>query len=212
MHCLNCGKDLVNTPGKKVKQFCGISCRSNYWQKKKRNENGLSAKKPGRPKKATSEIQNTDLILPGGLGDVKFPNGKTGEIVQSVSNRQKGSVTLTIAPYPPDEAGKYATGVDPYSKGLNKGKSVIFKKKKDEPRKFVLTEKGPIGVPELPHERKNNFKEIWEQKIEPVTRSFRDYMDLLKTGEFDRKTLQKEVQDDKKLLPAQKSMIYAKLT
>lgn len=100
MGCLNCGNELVNTPGKKPKQFCGISCRSNYWQKKKRDESGPSAKKPGRPKKITPEIQNADLILPGGLGDVKFPNGQTAEIVRSLSNPLTGSVTLTIAPFP----------------------------------------------------------------------------------------------------------------
>lgn len=42
-------------------------------------------------------------------------------------------------------------------------------------------------------------------------RSFRDYMDLIKEGKFDRDALRKEVQEDKKLTPAQKSMLYAKL-
>lgn len=38
MGCLNCGKELVNTPGKRPKQFCNVTCRSGYWQKKKRSE------------------------------------------------------------------------------------------------------------------------------------------------------------------------------
>jgi hypothetical protein len=35
MGCLNCGKDLVQTPGKREKQFCGSKCRISYWQKEK---------------------------------------------------------------------------------------------------------------------------------------------------------------------------------
>ncbi len=34
--CLDCGENLVQLEGKRQKQFCGSSCRSNYWQKKKR--------------------------------------------------------------------------------------------------------------------------------------------------------------------------------
>jgi hypothetical protein len=37
-NCLNCGQPLEQTPGKKEKQFCNVSCRSSYWQKKKRAE------------------------------------------------------------------------------------------------------------------------------------------------------------------------------
>lgn len=51
MDCLNCGKELIQTPKKRPKQFCGISCRSNYWQKKKREGKGIG--KAGRPKKET---------------------------------------------------------------------------------------------------------------------------------------------------------------
>ena len=37
-NCLNCNEPLEKTPGKKEKQFCNVSCRSSYWQKKKRAE------------------------------------------------------------------------------------------------------------------------------------------------------------------------------
>jgi hypothetical protein len=37
-NCLNCNEPLEQTPGKKEKQFCNVSCRSSYWQKKKRAE------------------------------------------------------------------------------------------------------------------------------------------------------------------------------
>jgi len=34
--CLNCGKEIIQTPHKKIKIFCNSTCRSNYWQKEKR--------------------------------------------------------------------------------------------------------------------------------------------------------------------------------
>jgi hypothetical protein len=37
-NCLNCNEPLEQTPGKKEKQFCNVSCRSSYWQKQKRAE------------------------------------------------------------------------------------------------------------------------------------------------------------------------------
>lgn len=36
MKCLCCGKEVPQTPKKRVKQFCNSTCRSNYWQKEKR--------------------------------------------------------------------------------------------------------------------------------------------------------------------------------
>lgn len=36
MKCPNCKKDLEQTQGKREKQFCNSTCRSNYWQKLKR--------------------------------------------------------------------------------------------------------------------------------------------------------------------------------
>ncbi len=41
--CLNCGKDLIQSPKKRKKIFCDSTCRSNYWQKSDRLEKkGLS--------------------------------------------------------------------------------------------------------------------------------------------------------------------------
>lgn len=34
--CLNCGKIIQQTPGKRKRQFCNSTCRSNYWQKASR--------------------------------------------------------------------------------------------------------------------------------------------------------------------------------
>lgn len=54
MNCLNCNKPLEQTPGKKAKQFCNVSCRSSYWQKQKR----LAEKAPEAAKQeAITSIQ-----------------------------------------------------------------------------------------------------------------------------------------------------------
>lgn len=39
MNCLQCGKELINTPGRRPKQFCNSTCRSNYWNKAKKTNN-----------------------------------------------------------------------------------------------------------------------------------------------------------------------------
>lgn len=49
MGCLNCGKELVHTPGKRPKKFCSNSCRSGYSQKKKKGKEGGPKRGPGRP-------------------------------------------------------------------------------------------------------------------------------------------------------------------
>lgn len=36
LKCLNCGKGLTEIEGKREKQFCNSTCRSNHWQKEKR--------------------------------------------------------------------------------------------------------------------------------------------------------------------------------
>lgn len=46
--------------------------------------------------------------------------------------------------------------------------------------------------------------------VAPI-KSFRDYMDLIKTGNYDRTTVTKQVNEDKKLNSNQKSMIHSKL-
>lgn len=74
MGCLNCGKELVHTPGKKAKKFCNNSCRSGYGQRKKKGQMDSPKRRPGRPKKET-------IPLPDGYGRLKKvkavkPNGE----------------------------------------------------------------------------------------------------------------------------------------
>jgi|ERR1039457_367140 predicted nucleic acid-binding Zn-ribbon protein len=33
--CLNCGKTLIHTEGRREKKYCGNNCKQAYWQKKK---------------------------------------------------------------------------------------------------------------------------------------------------------------------------------
>lgn len=96
MGCRNCGKDLVQIPGKRAKTFCSVTCRSNYWQKKKRESAQKKIGTPGRPKKEDHEIQNTELILPGNLGSVNVGNGVSE--IKKVFKDKKGTTTITLGP------------------------------------------------------------------------------------------------------------------
>lgn len=97
MGCLECGKELTQTPGKRAKQFCNVTCRSNYWQKQKRKDKPQKKGVAGRPIKKNTGIQNTDMVLPGPIGDLKFTDGSSREIIQTKSDFKKGSITLTLA-------------------------------------------------------------------------------------------------------------------
>ena len=44
MPCKSCGKELTDTPGKRKKQFCNSTCRSNYWHKQKVKEYTIDPK------------------------------------------------------------------------------------------------------------------------------------------------------------------------
>lgn len=39
MGCKHCKKDLEHLPGKRKKEFCNYTCRSNFWQKERRKKN-----------------------------------------------------------------------------------------------------------------------------------------------------------------------------
>lgn len=49
--CLECGKLVVQTIGKRKKEYCGATCRTKYWKKTK--DAGKEKRKPGRPQKST---------------------------------------------------------------------------------------------------------------------------------------------------------------
>lgn len=56
INCKNCGEKLENVSGKRQKEFCNGTCRSNYWQKQAR------IKKKGAPKK--NYTKNIGMMMP----------------------------------------------------------------------------------------------------------------------------------------------------
>ena len=44
--CLSCGESIEQTAGKRAKLFCGVTCRSGYWQKRKRLTEKIGAEAP----------------------------------------------------------------------------------------------------------------------------------------------------------------------
>jgi len=95
LHCLECSKLVPQTPGKRAKSYCNNTCRVKYWKKQKEVASGIEKRKPGRPKK-DDQLQNTEVLLPGNLGNVKV-GGRISE-VKSVFKDKKGAVTVTLAP------------------------------------------------------------------------------------------------------------------
>jgi len=61
-NCLECGKEVTQTAGKRKKEYCGNTCRVKYYLKKK-NE-GKPKGKRGRPKKLLT-IPPKSLIKKG---------------------------------------------------------------------------------------------------------------------------------------------------
>jgi hypothetical protein len=62
---------------------------------------------PGSGKKKNDLPQNTEMILPGPIGTVAFTDGTTSEILQTKSDYQKGSLTITLSPRKPVEETPY---------------------------------------------------------------------------------------------------------
>ena len=52
MKCQNCGKDLVQIKGKRKKEYCNSTCRSNFWQKEQ-----VKKKKPVKSEKSAKVPQ-----------------------------------------------------------------------------------------------------------------------------------------------------------
>lgn len=61
--CLECGNSVPQTLGKRKKEYCGSTCRTVYWKKKK--QKGKPKRGPGRPPKAPiiEPIPERDNIL-----------------------------------------------------------------------------------------------------------------------------------------------------
>lgn len=73
MECLNCGKKVKQTKGKRAKQYCNADCRQKHWLKKKKATDP-SKRGPGRPPKIVQgNLEKTDS---GSVRFVKKEGGK----------------------------------------------------------------------------------------------------------------------------------------
>lgn len=88
--CLNCTKQIPQTPGKRRKDFCNSTCRSNYWQKQKRKE-----------KKIVPTIAINDLTQPNlNVKHVTLPPPKTNFVVDTTKKKD-------IPPMPVKNEGEH---------------------------------------------------------------------------------------------------------
>lgn len=63
-NCLQCKKELIQTPGKKAKKFCGPTCRSNYWYERNKRPTRQSKKEAIIPPKKETRSKNEALNTP----------------------------------------------------------------------------------------------------------------------------------------------------
>lgn len=68
--CKNCGAPIKQTTGKRAKEFCDVTCRSGFWQKKKRGS------LPSSPIEKTFPLSDAE-VKPVGARKAKFKETKT---------------------------------------------------------------------------------------------------------------------------------------
>lgn len=73
MECKFCKKELTQTPGKKKKEFCGETCRSNYWYGL--NKKGRSASK--------TVVQDLNKQSEGAIRNLPKNNPKTNYTINT---------------------------------------------------------------------------------------------------------------------------------
>lgn len=58
-NCLECNKELEQTPGKRAKQYCGNTCRVKYYLKKKNKD-----KPPGKRGRPAGSLNKSNQTIP----------------------------------------------------------------------------------------------------------------------------------------------------
>lgn len=106
--CLNCGKNLNHTEGKREKVFCNTTCRSNYWQKSERLEKkGLTVEqivsaitktwKKGQEVIGANfkkeDIIKSGVFMPDGKGKMNFTD-KTAQYKPEIDVKPKAGVVI----------------------------------------------------------------------------------------------------------------------
>lgn len=75
--CLQCDKVVPQTSGKRKKEYCGPTCRTKYWKKKK--DAGKEKKGRGRPKKEIIEAPKKPYDAPKSNKIQDEPDFKKGQ-------------------------------------------------------------------------------------------------------------------------------------
>lgn len=98
--CLECGKPVPQTFGKRKKEYCNSTCRTKFWKKKK--DAGKEKKGPGRPKKAfidPKEIQKKIAETKEKLKNLPILYGPIKEILVAASEETaKLDIETAITP------------------------------------------------------------------------------------------------------------------
>jgi hypothetical protein len=88
MNCLECGKEVPQTKGRRERLFCNNTCKSKYWRKNKKSDGTVPTRGPGRPPKKN----NLEHVI--FLGPLVMP---------VVENSQQKTVHLTLPDIPKTE-------------------------------------------------------------------------------------------------------------
>jgi len=102
MNCLECGKEVPQTKGRRERLFCNNTCKSKYWRKNKKSDGTVPQRGPGRPPKKNNLEHE---ILPGPL------------VMPVVENLPQKAINLTV----PDPLKKTSIvrGVSWYVKAIS---------------------------------------------------------------------------------------------
>jgi hypothetical protein len=119
-NCLNCGKELTQTPGKKEKKYCDAKCKQQHWHK-------LKADKKDMVKISREEYER--LIKSVELNEISigFPYERTATVDFNTKQPITKKVLVT----------KKVTG-KPVVKELNKEGSKPYKPKEEDNPRFKI--------------------------------------------------------------------------
>ena len=93
MGCKHCKKDLEHLPGKRKKEFCNDTCRSNFWQKERRKKNN-AVKLAKEPKEEKQSQQVADLA-PKLKYEVILEMAKAGSPKELIMEAVKANKAIT---------------------------------------------------------------------------------------------------------------------
>lgn len=108
--CLNCGKEVIQTPGKKEKKYCDAKCKQQHWHK-------LRAAKKDTVKISREEYE---LLLKGNVKEI------TDFKIEEVSITKDGNAAIGISNI------KFKKPSKPIVKELNKEGSKPYKPKQQD--------------------------------------------------------------------------------